>query len=70
MTNVETPNGAAFDKAYVDREVAYHEAVLGAVRNMMIPNVKSAGLTALLLKHRPPFVAQLKHRKTPHTLLK
>src|SRR5262245_12640479 len=31
-------SGAAFDKAYVDHEVAYHQAVLDAVDKTLIPS--------------------------------
>lgn len=55
--------GAAFDKAYVDHEVAYHQAVLDAVDNTLIPNAKNAELKALLVKVRPAFVAHLEHAK-------
>jgi putative membrane protein len=33
-------SGAAFDKAYVDHEVAYHEQVLDAVDKTLIPSAK------------------------------
>ena len=36
--------GAAFDKAYVDHEVAYHQAVLDAVDKTLIPNAKNEEL--------------------------
>ena len=55
--------GAAFDRAYVDHEVAYHQAVLDAVDKTLIPNAKNAELKALLLKVRPAFVAHLEHAK-------
>ena len=55
--------GAAFDKAYVDHEVAYHQAVLDAVDKTLIPNAKNAELKALLVKVRPAFVAHLQHAK-------
>jgi putative membrane protein len=55
--------GAAFDKAYVDHEVAYHQAVLDAVDKTLIPNAKNAELKALLVKVRPAFVAHLEHAK-------
>ena len=55
--------GAAFDKAYVDHEVAYHQAVLDAVDKTLIPNAKNAELRALLVKVRPAFVAHLEHAK-------
>lgn len=56
-------NGAAFDKAYVDHEVTYHQAVLDAVDNTLIPNAQNAELKALLVKVRPAFVAHLEHAK-------
>jgi putative membrane protein len=55
--------GAAFDRAYVDHEVAYHQAVLDAVDQTLIPNAKNAELKALLVKVRPAFVAHLEHAK-------
>ena len=56
-------SGAAFDKAYVDNEVAYHAAVLGAVDSVLIPGARNAELKALLVKVRPAFVAHLEHAK-------
>jgi putative membrane protein len=41
-------NGAAFDKAYVANEVAYHKTVNGALANTLIPNAQNAELKALL----------------------
>jgi putative membrane protein len=55
--------GHAFDKAYVDHEVAYHEAVLQAVDTTLIPSAQNAELKALLVKVRPAFVAHLEHAK-------
>ena len=55
--------GGAFDKAYVDHEVAYHQAVLDAVDKTLIPSAKNAELKALLVKVRPEFVAHLEHAK-------
>jgi putative membrane protein len=55
--------GAAFDKAYIDHEVTYHQAVLDAVDKTLIPNAKNEELKALLVKVRPAFVAHLEHAK-------
>jgi putative membrane protein len=55
--------GAAFDKAYVDHEVAYHQAVIDAVDKTLIPGAKNEELKALLVKVRPAFVAHLEHAK-------
>jgi putative membrane protein len=56
-------SGSAFDRAYVDHEVVYHQAVLDALDNTLIPNAKNDDLKALLVKVRPAFVAHLEHAK-------
>jgi len=56
-------NGAAFDKAYIDHEVAYHQAVLDAVDKTLLPNASNAELKVLITKVRPAFVAHLEHAK-------
>ena len=55
--------GAAFDKAYIDNEVAYHQQVLEALDKTLIPSASNAELKALLVKVRPAFVAHLEHAK-------
>jgi putative membrane protein len=63
VATLKTLKGAAFDKAYVDHEVAYHQAVLDAVDKTLIPNAHNEDLKALLVKVRPAFVAHLEHAK-------
>ena len=63
LTNLNGLSGAAFDKAYVDHEVAYHQQVLDAVDKTLIPNAKNEELKALIVKVRPAFVAHLEHAK-------
>ena len=41
-------NGKAFDRAYVENEVAYHKAVNGAVESTLIPAAENGELKALL----------------------
>jgi putative membrane protein len=41
-------SGAAFDKAYLDNEVAYHKTVNGALETTLIPSSSNAELKALL----------------------
>ena len=55
--------GDAFDKAYVDQEVTYHEQVLGAIDNVLIPNAKNTELKALIEKVRPAIQGHLDHAK-------
>lgn len=63
LAKLRTLKGAAFDKAYVDHEVAYHEQVIDALDNVLISNAQNAELKALLVKVRPAFVAHLEHAK-------
>lgn len=63
LASLKKLSGKAFDQAYVDHEVAYHEAVLGAVDKTLIPSAQNAELKALLVKVRPAFVAHLEHAK-------
>ena len=41
-------NGAAFDKAYIDNEVAYHKTVNDALQNTLIPSASNQELKDLL----------------------
>ncbi len=41
-------SGAAFDKAYIDNEVAYHKTVDSALQNTLIPSANNAELKDLL----------------------
>ena len=70
LANLKTLKGAAFDKAYIDAEVAYHQAVLDAVDKTLIPGASNAELKALLVKVRPAFVAHLEHAKKIQSSLK
>jgi len=51
----------AFDKAYIDNEVAYHKAVIGAVEGMLIPQSQNAELKKLLQDVVPTLKAHLAH---------
>jgi putative membrane protein len=55
--------GAAFDRAYVDHEVAYHEQVLDAIDKVLLPNAKNPELKALIEKVRPVIASHLQHAK-------
>ena len=63
VAHLKSLSGAAFDKAYIDHEVAYHQQVLDAVDKTLIPSAKNDELKALLVKVRPAFVAHLEHAK-------
>ena len=63
LAHLKSQKGAAFDKAYVDHEVAYHQQVIDALDNTLIPGATNDELRALLTKTRPAFVAHLDHAK-------
>ncbi len=63
LANLKKLKGAAFDKAYIDHEVAYHEQVIDALDKTLIPSAKNEELKSLLVKVRPAFVAHLEHAK-------
>jgi putative membrane protein len=63
VAKLKTLAGKEFDKAYVDHEVVYHEAVLDALDKTLIPSAKNDELKALMVKVRPAFVAHLEHAR-------
>lgn len=60
---MEALSGAAFDSAYIAREVEYHQAVLDALDQTLVPNTQNAELKALLEGVRPAFVAHLERAR-------
>ena len=52
-------SGAAFDKAFLAHEVAYHKAVIDAVTNAFLPAIKNAELKAFVEKVAPAFQAHM-----------
>lgn len=63
LASLKALKGPAFDKAYIDHEVVYHEQVLQALDKTLIPGATNAELKSLLVKVRPAFVAHLEHAK-------
>jgi putative membrane protein len=57
-------DGAAFDKAYVDNEVAYHKTVNEALNKTLIPDAQNADLKSLLEKGLKPFESHQQHAET------
>jgi len=58
---LNSKSGKAFDKAYIDNEVAYHKAVISTVEGVLIPEAQNAELKALLQKVVPLLKAHLSH---------
>src|SRR5262252_1998631 len=63
VQNLKTLSGAAFDRAYIEHEVAYHQQVIDALDKTLIPSAQNAELKSLLVSVRPAFVAHLEHAK-------
>lgn len=63
LATLKKLDGHAFDKAYVDHEVVYHESVLKALDKTLIPDAKNPELKALLVRVRPAFEAHLEHAR-------
>lgn len=56
-------NGEAFDRAYMQREVEYHQAVLDALDGALIPGALNAELRGLLEQVRPAIAAHLERAR-------
>lgn len=54
-------DGAAFDKAYVENEVAFHQTVNDALKNTLIPAAQNPELKSLLQNGLKVFEAHLEH---------
>ena len=63
LANLKKLSGAQFDKAYVDHEVDYHQAVLDAIDKVLVPSAQNAELKGLIEKVRPAIQAHLDHAK-------
>lgn len=54
-------SGAAFDRAYVENEIAYHKTVNGALKDTLIPDSQNAELKSLLQTGLSLFTAHQSH---------
>ena len=64
LAHLKTLTGEAFDRAYIDHEDAYHQQVIDALDQTLIPAAANAELKALLIKVRPAFVAHRDHARS------
>lgn len=63
IDNLKKLKGDAFDRAYLEHEVAYHQTVLESIDKTLIPNAKNEELKALIVKVRPSIAQHLDHAK-------
>lgn len=66
---IEKLHGSAFDRAYLEREVEYHQAVLDALDQLLIPTTSNVDLKQLLVEVRPAIAAHLEHARRLKTSL-
>ncbi len=59
--------GKAFDRAFLQHEVAYHASVISAINTTLLPAISNAELKALVVKVAPAFLA---HQKGAEVLLR
>src|SRR6185436_20165743 len=59
MKRLRGLNGAAFDKAFLEHEVAFHKAVIDAVTTTLLPAIQNAEVKALVVKVAPAFQAHM-----------
>ncbi len=58
---LRSESGKAFNKAYIDNEVAYHKTVINILENTLIPNMENQELHVLLQNIVPTLKAHLKY---------
>ena len=61
MQKLQGLKGKAFEKAYIDNEVVYHQAVINATKTVLIPNAQNAELKSALQGAEPLFEGHLQH---------
>jgi putative membrane protein len=63
MAGLKSTSGAAFDQAWLDHEIAFHQAVIDAVTSTLLPATRNTELKALVEKVAPAFVGHLEMAK-------
>lgn len=59
MTKLEHLKGKEFDKAFLDHEIAFHQAVLDAVSSTLLPAIQNPELKAFVKSVAPAFQGHL-----------
>ena len=66
LRSLHAANGKAFDRAFLEHEVAFHKAVIEAVTTTLLPALQNAEARALVTKIAPAFKA---HQDAAQNLL-
>jgi len=59
MAALKRQSGKDFDRAFLDHEIAFHQAVIDAINKALLPAIKNAELRALVEKVAPAFQSHL-----------
>ena len=60
IAKLRTLNGAAFDRAFLQHEAAFHQSVIEAVTSTLLPAIRNAELKALVEQVAPAFQAHMR----------
>ena len=63
MTALKAKSNADFDKAFLDHEIAYHQAVIDAVTTTLLPAIQNAELKQFVTQVAPAFQGHLEQAK-------
>jgi putative membrane protein len=66
MKQLRSLSGTAFDRAFLEHEIAYHKAVIAAVQGTLLPAIQNAELKAMVTNVAPVFV---QHQQAAEQLL-
>ena len=59
MKRLRALSGAEFDHAFLQHEVAFHKAVIDAVKSTLLPAIRNAEVKELVVKVAPAFEAHM-----------
>jgi putative membrane protein len=59
LKTLNSRNGKAFDRAFLEHEAAFHKAVLDAVTTTLLPALRNEEARALVTKVAPAFQAHM-----------
>lgn len=68
--SLRAKSGKAFDKDYIDNEVAYHKAVISTVQDVLIPETENQELKELLQGILPALNTHLSHAEMVQKMFK
>lgn len=59
VSQLQAANGKAFDRAFLQHEVAFHKAVLDAMNTTLLPSLQNQEVKDLVTKVEPAFTAHM-----------